>query len=185
MSDRYPQFPAGTPSVTEIIKASGLMGWTPDDQYFLDRGSFVHEAIAMYLKDRLDESSLAEGIKPFVESAILWIQASGYKAEHVELPLYDPILKFCGKPDTVPLLDWKNSGKCAWQLVQISAYQYLLKVNDIKASHVPMSVHLSSTGKIAKVQPYTVRELMEGWKVFSSALCVYQWRKHNGLIKGE
>lgn len=175
--------PFNGPSTTEVIKQSGMMGWLPEDQYFLDRGSFVHEAIAMYLKGVLDESTLADGVKPFVESAILWIQASGYKAEHIELSLHDPILGYCGTPDSIPLIDWKNSGKCAWQGIQLSAYWNLCNVNDIKGGHQPMIIHLDGKGKMAKCHPYTMPELIAGFRVFSSALHVYQWRKHNGLLK--
>ena len=113
MSDRYPQFPVGTVSVTEVIKASGLMGYMPEDQYYLDRGSYTHEAIALYLKDNLNEGLLSEGLKPFVDSAITWIQLAGYKAEFIELSLYDPVMKLCGTVDAIPLVDWKNSSSMA------------------------------------------------------------------------
>jgi hypothetical protein len=183
MSDRYPMFPEGTPSVTEVIKASGLMGYMPEDQYFLDRGKFVHEAIAMYLNGTLDEQSLAEGIKPYVESAILYIETTNYKATHVELPLMDSVYGFCGTIDAIPLIDWKNSGKIPWQSTQLSAYWRLCKVNDIHGGHKPMSVHLDKNGKIPKVQPYTMQDLLEGEKLFLSALYVYKWRKQHNLIK--
>lgn len=170
------------PSVTEVIKAAGFMGYLPEDQYYLDRGTYVHEAIALYLKGQLDFGSLSEGIKPFVDSAIEYITITGYKAEHVELSLYDPVYMYCGTIDTLPLRDWKNSHHQPWHSIQISSYYNLALVNDLKPE-LPCTVHLSDKGKMAKAEPYTAARIYDDRKTFFSALHCYQWRKNNGLIK--
>lgn len=172
------------PSVTQVLKACGFYGWTPDDAYYLDRGTFTHEAIALYLKGSLDESTLAEGIKPFVESAILYIEASGYKADHVELPLMDNIYGFCGCVDALPLRDWKNGGPCYSTTVQIATY-FNLAMNNGLTPELPLSVHLSGKGKMATVEPYSMQTIREEYKTFLSALHVYQKRKHHGLLPKE
>ncbi len=170
------------PSVTEVIKASGFMGWLPEDKYYLDRGTYVHQAIALYLKGQLDEGSLSEGVRPFVESAIEYITVTGYKAEHVELSLHDPIYIYCGTLDALPLRDWKNGGREYWHSLQIGAYFNLARANGL-SPEFPVSVHLSDKGKYPKVEPYRMQDLREAQKVFFSALCVYQTRKNHGLIK--
>jgi len=172
------------PSVTTVISASGLMGYLPDDIYYLNRGKFVHEAIALYLKGRLEESSLSEGIKPFVDSAIEYITVTGYRAEHVELSLFDPVYLYCGTLDALPLRDWKSGGKSYWHSLQISAYYNLAVTNNLKPE-LPLNVHLNDKGKLPKVEPYRIQEIREAQKVFLSALCVYQARKNHGLLKKE
>lgn len=170
--------------MTEVIKSAGLMGYLPEDQYFLDRGSYVHEAIAMYLKGTLDETALAEGIKPFVDSAIEYITVTGYKAREIELPLYDPIYKYCGTIDALPLRDWKTGGKSFWHSAQIVAYSELCKANNID-SGIPLNVHLSDKGKMPKVEPYTLIQLRDAKRTFFAALYLYQVRKNNGLLTKE
>ena len=170
------------PSVTEVISAAGLMGWSPADQYYLDRGRFVHEAIALYLKGRLDESSLSEGIRPFVDSAIEYIMTTGYKAEYIELSLHDSVYGYNGTLDALPLRDWKNSGKQSWHAVQISAYYNLAKYNCLNPM-LPLTVHLNANGKTAKVETYKIRTINDSYQVFLSALHIFKWRKNKGLIK--
>jgi hypothetical protein len=183
MNDRYLQWP-NYPSVTEIIKAEGFMGWLPEDQYYLDRGAFVHEAIALYFKGTLDMESLAEGIKPFVDSAIEYITFTGYKPEHAELSLCSPMYKYCGTLDAWPLLDWKTGGKSHWHVLQMAAYFNLGMENIQDApSHIPVNVHLSDKGKMPKCEPYKLIELMDAKRTFLSALNCYQWKKSKGVIK--
>jgi len=174
--------PFNGPSVTTVLKATGFYGWMPEDVYYRDRGSFVHEAIAMYLRGTLDESSLSEGVRPFVDSAIEYIQATGYKAEHIELPLMDDIYGYCGCVDALPLRDWKNGGPQYSTTVQISTYYHLAKQNCLGPG-LPISVHLSSKGKMAKSVPYSMRTVLDEYKVFLSALHVYKARQHHGLLK--
>lgn len=172
------------PSVTQVLKATGFYGWMPEDVYYRDRGTFVHEAIALFLKDKLDESTLSEGIKPFVDSAIEYIQTTGYKAEHIELPLMDEIYGYCGCVDALPLRDWKNGAHQYSTTVQISTYYHLAKQNCLDPG-LPVSVHLSGKGKLAKAVPYSIWEVLDGYKVFMSALHVYKVREINGLLPKE
>ena len=164
--------------VTEIIKESGLMPIYNSDIYYLDRGRYVHEAIALYFKGTLDFEALSEGIKGFVESAIEYITVTGYKPSLVETMLYSPTFHFCGTVDAVPLIDWKNSSKCDWHLLQLSAYYNLCIENNI-ATEKPRVVHLREDGKLPKVEPYTLVQIREGLNIFASALAVYRWRKEH------
>src|SRR3989337_565956 len=71
------------PSVTQIIKSSGMMGWMPEDEYYRQRGQYVHDAIKMYFKGTLDIDALSEGVRPYVDSAIDYITVTGYKPDLV------------------------------------------------------------------------------------------------------
>ncbi len=165
--------------VTEIIKESGLMPNYNSDIYYLDRGRYVHEAIALYFKGTLDFDALSEGIKGFVESAIEYITVTGYKPDLVEAMLYSPTFHYCGTVDVVPLLDWKSGGKSPWQSLQVAAYWNLLVENKICFER-PTVVYLREDGKLPKTQPYSVSELSESFNVFASALKVLRWKKENG-----
>lgn len=170
------------PSVTKIIKSSGLMGYLPDDEYYLLRGQYIHEALELYLHNALDVDSLSYGIRGFVESGILYMDHTGYKPTHTELMLYDPVYQYCGKPDGVPLLDWKSGGKEHWHILQMAAYDNLLKVNKIPSAGMPLNVHLRADGKMPKVEPYKAAELKDALKVFLSGLLLFGWKKERGLL---
>ena len=164
--------------VTEIIKEAGLMPIYNGDKYYLDRGSYVHEAIALYFKGTLDFEALSEGIKGFVESAIEYITLTGYKPSLVETMLYSPTFHYCGTVDAVPLLDWKNSNNQKWHSLQIAAYWNLLMENKV-AFERPITVHLREDGKLPKVESYTLMQIREGLGIFTSALAIYRWRKEH------
>ena len=178
LTNSHQYFVDGQPceGVTEIIKAAGLM---PDYQvgdYYLKRGQYVHEAIALYFKGTLDFEALSEGIKGFVESAIEYITLTGYKPAIVEAMFYSPTFHYCGTVDAVPLLDWKNSNNQKWHSLQIAAYWNLLVENKICFER-PAVVYLREDGKLPKTQPYSVSELSELFNVFASALKVLRWKK--------
>jgi len=174
------------PSVTQILKAEGFLGWQSGDEYYLLRGQYVHEAIRQYFKGTLDIDALLEGVRPYVDSAIEYITVTRYKPEHVELSLFSFAYKYAGTPDVWPLRDWKTGGKKTWHILQIAAYYMLAQENNelfLTPSILPMNVYLRPDGKMPKCEPYTISQLLEGKKVFLSALACYNWKKNNGLIK--
>ncbi len=187
LDDNHRYFVDGQPceGVTEILKGAGLIPTLyHNDNYYLDRGRYVHEAIALYFKGTLDFEALAEGIKGFVESAIEYITRTGYKPALVEKMFYSPTFHYCGTMDAVPLHDWKSGGKSPWQSLQVAAYWNLLIENKICFER-PVVVYLNGKGKLPKTQPYSASELSESFNVFASALKVLRWKKEKGLYKKE
>ena len=172
------------PSVTQIIKSAGMMGWMPEDEYYRQRGQYVHDAIKMYFKGTLDIDALSEGVRPYVDSAIEYILVTGYRPALVECLMYSPIYRYAGTPDAWPLLDWKTGGKQSWHAPQMAAYYNLALENGIETTGIyPINVHLRPDGKLPKVEPYKFTEIIDAKKAFFSALHVYQWRKNNNLLK--
>lgn len=170
MSDRYPQFPPETLSVTEVIKASGLMPESEFiDPWYLGRGQATHAATEYYDKGTLDESTVSTEIAGMLES---WKKyRERYTPEHIELTLYDSVYKFCGKVDRLPLLDLKGPGKSKWQRLQIGAYWHLCRVNGLtRESRKPNVVHLDPDGGPPKVDTFHTLELMELSKDFLTLL---------------
>ena len=180
LTNSHQYFVDGQPceGVTEIIKECGLMPVFNSDIYYLDRGRYVHEAIALYFKGTLDFDALSEGIKGFVESAVEYITLTGYKPSLVETMFYSPTYRYCGTVDAVPLVDWKNSNNQKWHSLQIAAYWNLLMENKV-AFERPITVHLREDGKLPKVESYTLMQIREGLNIFASALAVYRWRKEH------
>ena len=172
------------PGVTTVLKTAGLMGYLPSNQYYLDRGTFIHDALELYLHDDLDTETLSEGIKGFVESGIRFIEHIGMKKTYTftELSLHDPVYQYCGTMDVVPLIDYKSGGKSSWHVIQMAAYDNLLRVNKIPSERIPLNVHLRKDGKMPRVEPYKIQELKDGLKVFQAALLTYKWKKEKGLL---
>lgn len=183
MSSRYPKYPEGTLSVTEVIKAAGLMPETDFiDPWNLGAGSARHLATALYDKGTLDESTVAPEIAGSLES---WKKfRHTYTPTHIEWPLYDPVYQFCGTIDRLPLLDIKGPGKSAWQVLQLGGYWHLCRCNDLADScNVPRTVHLNPDGNMPKVHTYSLADMREAEKVLLAALAVLRWKKNN--LKGE
>jgi len=170
MSDRYPQLPPETLSVTEILKLSGVIPEsTFIDPWFMGRGTAAHKATELHDKGILDESTVDPEIAGMVES---W-RKLGYKyaPENIEVVLYDPVYRFCGKLDRIPLLDVKGPSSSKWHVLQLGAYWHLLGVAGRSAERVrPMTAHLQTDGSIANIKTYTSQQMHEAAREFLTLL---------------
>ena len=170
MSDRYPAYPPGTLSVTEVIQASGLM---PEcdyiDEWYMNRGTAVHLATALYDKGTLDERTVDPVIRGSLES---WKKyRDGYTPSSIERTLYDPVYGLCGTVDRLALLDIKGPVKSKWQVIQIAAYWHLCRVNGLgHECRAPKIVHLDPDGGLPKVDTFTTLQMMEASKEFLTLL---------------
>ena len=198
------------PTVTQVLRAAGCYPSFMPPQFYLDRGTAGHKAAELTELRVLDEPTVDERIRPFLEA---------HKRAQLELglkeltpPFIEKRLKalgFCGKPDNAKwlqgwrtVIDWKmGDGKAdpATRL-QISAYRVLLA----EYLNMPLrrfhggSLHYRTDGRY-QWNPYTEAELDDGWHTFSAALdilhddgserlaasrgIVHQWRKMNGRLE--
>lgn len=121
------------PGVTTILKRSGVRPEWECDQYYLDRGTYIHMAIVLYLEGNLDLASLTPGIKWYVESFMKWWEQNKAYFEIVALE-YDcgsKIHMYAGKPDAVFrsrktgrvwIYDWKSGAAVKSDVLQVSGY---------------------------------------------------------------
>ena len=170
MSDRYPQFPPETLSVTEVIKESGLLNYpaTVNSQWFMDRGTAVHAATEYYDKGTLDESTVAEEIRGYLNAWIKYRADTGYTPEVIEKTLLHPVYGYCGKIDRNGL-DIKTGGPAPWHRMQGAAYNELEVEHSITTKREWKTVYLQEDGTY-KIQICTTRELIEAKKDFLTLL---------------
>jgi hypothetical protein len=186
LNDKHEYYLDGNPldGVTSIIRDSGLMpSYMPDDlEWYLERGSAIHLATELYDKGTLDESTLDPRIAGYLES---WKQSKHYYPnERIEVQLADPVYWYAGTVDRLPLLDIKSGSPATWHRIQLSAYWGLCKANKIDADLYsnPKAVYLQEDGSIAKVVSYTIKDMIEGLKIFQCALVIVRARREMKLI---
>lgn len=95
------------PSVTEIISEAGLLpSYEYVDDWYSERGTAVHEAIALDVRGELDEESVDEEVRPYLERARKVLGAVPLDVDReAEGPLYHPELLFAG---TLDLVLWRK-----------------------------------------------------------------------------
>jgi hypothetical protein len=163
------------PSVTQTIRDAGLMGYMPEDDWYLERGTAVHAATALWDRGELDEDTVDPAVAPYLDA---WKR---YRADMrdpdiglmIEQIVYDPIVGYAGTMDRAGI-DIKTGTSCPWHIVQCAAYHYACPIRPPQWQ----SVYLSDDGKY-KVQVYKPSELFAAFKIFSAALQLNQWRKDN------
>lgn len=165
--------------VTTVIRDAGLMPSfsVQGVDWYLRRGSYIHLATELFDKGDLDETTLDPQISGYLESyKKLGLK---YKPEEIEIKLCDPIYQIAGTLDR-PDCDLKSGVSAPWHLLQASIYWHLKKINNIDDKPLK-TFYLQEDGSMPKVQIYTIKDMIQGTKVFLSALCVVRWKKEKGL----
>jgi hypothetical protein len=113
------------PGVSEILKETGqAKDWSAVDPYYRDRGSAVHKAIELWVKDELDEGSLDPVIIPYLEQFKAWVKKENVAGVILtENPFYSETLRFAGTIDLIAnQVIWDV--KCSKKLDKSSEFQY-------------------------------------------------------------
>ena len=165
------------PSVTEIIKSVGLINFTGIDSEILSRaadfGKAAHQACHLDDLGDLDEQSLDENLKPYLEA---WRAFKGDMVfDAIEQPLYHQVWGFAGTPDRIKentIWDLKT-GTTVYPstAIQLAGYSILADIPTARR----LAVQLLPTGKF-KVHEYKDRSDRE---IFLAALAVYKWGRKN------
>jgi len=166
------------PGVTSIIKDVGLMGYLPDyDDYYLKRGTYVHEATALWDRGLLEENDLAPGLVWFLAAWKKYRGDTGFTPapDFIERICFDPVLGYCGTVDRDGV-DLKSGVPCAWHVLQASGYWHF--AGSTKAPW--QSVYLHDDGTY-KVKVYAPQELYAAFGVFCAALTLYNWKRENKI----
>ncbi len=167
---------------TTIIKGAGLMKSTDFiDTWYLTRGEAVHNALELYAKGMLDESSVDPRIVGFVESGKHYIDEHPCPPEYIEMKLGDNIYYVGGKIDRLDC-DFKTGGKEAWHIYQCAEYRDLLKVNKLPYVQMNKTVYLQEDGSPAIPITYTVQQLSRALQTFKCAVVIYRARKEDKII---
>lgn len=166
------------PSVTQIIKAEGLMGYMNTDDYYMIRGGLVHTMIKLYLDNNLDEEYLDETLQSYLSGIKRFFAITGFVVQGYEKPLHHPVYQFAGTPDLwgiwndkKTVVDFKTGSPARWHLVQVAAYNELLG-----GGHDIVTVYLREDNNPSIRQSYNRAEKNNAWYVFLSALTLWQWK---------
>lgn len=165
------------PSVTQVIKAAGLI----DDSWFTPegaiRGTYVAEATALYDRGELDESSVDPIIMPYVEAWRRFRRESSYWPIEIETPMVNSMIGFAGTPDRErgmmngrPVgIDIKTGGRSDWHDVQVGGYSMLSD----STPRTWFCCYLADDGTYRLFAADTE----SGRNVFQACLTIYNWRK--------
>lgn len=119
------------PSVTQILAAEGII----DGQWYTEegrrRGDHVHLALRYHDEGRLDEKSVTDEVRPYLEAWQRFISETGFICLHIEQPFADGNLGFAGTPDrtgwmdgdrVLSVIDIKTGAPEPWHALQTAAY---------------------------------------------------------------
>jgi hypothetical protein len=166
------------PSVTQVLQGVGLINFDGIDPQILqqaaDFGTQVHRMTALDDIGDLDEQSLDDNLKPYLDA---WRRfRGGMKFDAIEQPLCHPGYVLAGCPDRIAgntIIDIKTSGASVpqWVGLQLSGYSILADIPAAKR----IAVQLRGDGKF-KVTEFMDRKDRE---VFLSCLTAYKWKIKN------
>ncbi len=178
------------PNVTSILEP--LSSYADVPKHILDvasdRGNYVHRACEMYLWETLDEDSLTEESKPYIQGFKKFMDDTGFLAEHTEARVHHSKLLYAGtmdlggvlpvrgrmkKPRRV-LIDLKTTFKLLQSVgPQTAAYFEAWNSTHEKDEQFTerYGLQLKKDGTY-KLQPYTS---LNDMNIFRSCLAVYNF----------
>lgn len=90
------------PGVTGVLKAEGFCeGFEFIDPYYLTRGKYGHKATELWEAGTLDEDSLDDNLRPYLESYKKAKQEKGFEVLGCEVHRYNKLYKFAGIIDRI------------------------------------------------------------------------------------
>lgn len=167
------------PSVTEILRFSGLSDISWFDEYSAWRGTAVHLACQLDDEHDLDPASVDETVKPYLEA---WQK---FKAHMCFVSLGNEVMRhrklngmpFAGTPDRVGVLgalrcvlDIKSGAVRPETAIQLAAYTHLTD-----CLH-RVAVSLSPDGNY-HLKIFPIAERLRDLNRFQGALANWYWRK--------
>jgi hypothetical protein len=167
------------------VKPSFRGGGSGRGQYLMDLGTAVHLACKLDAEGRLDESSVADVVAPYLAAFRAFCEASGFEPQVLELMVWSKLLGVAGTLDTLGwcpllrngagtwLLDYKTGLKEAWHQCQTAAYAHLYGHREVKRG----AVYLSDDGTF-HLQRHEDPADFDG---FLGAIGVANWRRKNKL----
>lgn len=171
------------PSVTQILKDMGFVDTTWFNDYARERGSFVHDTVKWQCQGVLDEDTVDDVLRPYLDAWRLFVADTGFVSEKVEEPLYSPRYGFAGTPDqigklynTPSVIDYKTGAMDPVTGLQLSGYEVLEHAQDSGYRILKRyGLQLTDKGKY-KLTPFKDRTDRQ---VFLSALACWTWQRNH------
>lgn len=169
------------PSVTQIIKAAGIIDDTRFNEEATNRGTLIHYATAMYDLGKLDEAGVPDDVRPYLEGWERFLRETKCEIVSVEKRVYHPTWEYAGTLDREVrlhhrdgLLDIKSGTPQAWHTVQSAGYaiasgRYCKRYG----------VYLDANGGY-KLESHD--DDPGDQRLFMSALAIFQFKQSKGLL---
>jgi len=177
------------PSITQILKAEGIQVYNGTDSFAMTRGTWIHRTIAWSEEGVLDESSIGDGIKPYLESFLSWKKATGFQSFLVEEPLWHPLYLYAGTPDLIGkiggnpvVVELKTGSRRPGDIVQVGGQVELVRVCIAGGNTMWFDgavLYLRDNGNPPAVDTIKGHEMMAATSMFKNALSVNRWKKNN------
>lgn len=176
------------PSVTQILRESGIMDmrWaTPEN---LLRGTYAHRATELYDLEILDESTVDPVIRPYLDGWVKFRNKTGVVIEKCEELVFSSRYFYAGHQDKRAFLFEKRTvidittGEefQRAKAVQLAAYQNAYNEHQSVADKIKerMVVQLKSNGDFYLPPPdfYSKND----FNVFLAGMVIVNWRSKNG-----
>lgn len=166
-------------SVTQALKAAGII----DDTWYSSeaclRGTYVAQATELADRGELDEENLDPALKPYVDAWKGFLLDTGCRVVTIESPVWSSLFGYAGTLDRVVnfghgidcIVDIKTGGVEDWHQLQTAAYQLALEMPADR-----MAVYLRDDGT------YSARSHTDpnDSKVFLAAVAVANWKLNHG-----
>lgn len=180
---RYYDEQGELPSVTKILRAEGI---TPSydgvDPFPALRGIYIHA-----LCEAIDKDEPLELIKPpegtaltpedvegYLDGYRAYMAESGAVWSHSELALSDPVYRYAGRIDRLPLLDIKTGAVGSGEPLQLAAYWGLAKMNNIASGNDGRFLYLMENGKY---RLDTVKDVPRLHRIFLAVKTTYDYKR--------
>lgn len=175
---------APIPSVTQVLAEAGLV----DTQWFTEharwRGSAVHLACWYHDQDDLDESTVPDELRGYLEAYKLFKREHDFQINSIEEPRCHQLFRYAGTVDRDGILDGKDSlvdlktgGPVPAYAIQLAGYGGL---TDSPYRYERVNLQLSQDGKY-KLHRYPMASFADDFKIFMAALTVANWRRSKGI----
>ncbi len=183
----YTQGGVKLPSVTQVIKAAGLM---PDfygsgNETAMLRGTLVHRICEFHDQSDLKEDSVDPALAGYLEAWKTFRAETEFVPSGIEWRRAHPLYRYAGMVDRIgrfgglpAIIDIKTGASDPWMGVQLAAYEGLVVQDGPVGVNRRLGVHLTSEGK------YSIQRFEDGsdWPIFLSALGLYNWRLSHGRL---
>lgn len=140
------------PGVTQILSETGAIKNNYRDDFPRNRGTAIHQAIALLAFERLDWASVDGVILPYLISWQEWQIKSDFIVTGAEVKGYNSDLGYAGTRDLIGNFPGENP-------------------------YTRGCVYLQADGSIAKLVEHTDPN---DWPMFVSFLNVWKWNQKNG-----
>lgn len=119
------------PSVSEILKKIGITrDYVGVDDFYRQRGTYVHQAVVFHVEHSLDEESVDENVTPYLRAFQKYESREGYCVRKTEVPLYSQKYGFAGTLDH--LAEFKDSRFPGEGIADLKATEKFDKAADLQ-----------------------------------------------------